>query len=126
MTQRQARGPAEGRRFRQCAGDLPERDQLQGGRADQQPELRNGATESFGYSNDRLQPTSQTVTKGGNTLLSLSYGYGAATGQMGSGSMPGNSGQLVSVNGTINGQGRNQTFTYDNVGRLVTATGWGA
>jgi RHS repeat-associated protein len=86
----------------------------------------NGATESFGYSNDRLQLTSQTLMKGSNTLLSLSYGYGAATGEMGSGSMPGNTGQLVSITGTINGQGRNQKFTYDNVGRLVTATGWGA
>jgi RHS repeat-associated protein len=88
--------------------------------------LGNGATESFGYSNDRLQLTSQTVTKGSNTLLNLSYGYEAGAGQMGSGSTTGNSGQLVIVNGTINGQGRNQAFTYDNVGRLVTATGWGA
>src|SRR5262249_48958777 len=80
----------------------------------------------FGYSNDRLQLTSQTVTKGGNTLLSLSYGYGAGAGQMGSGSTPGNNSQLVSINGTINGQGRNQAFAYDNVGRLVTAAGWGA
>jgi RHS repeat-associated protein len=88
--------------------------------------LGNGATESFGYSDDLLQLTSQTVTKGSNTLLSLSYGYGAGAGQMGSGTTSGNSGQLVSVSGTINGQGRNQAFTYDNVGRLVTATGWGA
>jgi RHS repeat-associated protein len=88
--------------------------------------LGNGATESFGYSNDRLQLTSQTVTKGGNTLLSLSYGYGASAGQMGSGSTPGDSGQIVSVSGAVNGQGRNQAFTYDNVGRLVAATGWGA
>src|SRR5262249_9953325 len=88
--------------------------------------LGNGATENFGYSNDRLQLTSQTVTKGSNTLLSLSYGYEADAGKMGSGSTPGNSGQLISINGTINGQGRNQAFAYDNVGRLVTATGWGA
>jgi RHS repeat-associated protein len=88
--------------------------------------LGNGATESFGYSNDRLQLTSQTVTKGGNTLLNLSYGYGAGAGQMGSGSRAGNSSQVVSVSGTINGQGRNQVFTYDNVGRMTTATGWGA
>jgi RHS repeat-associated protein len=86
----------------------------------------DGSTESFGYSNDRLQLTSQTVTKGGNTLLSLNYGYGAGAGQMGSGSTVGNSGQLVSVNGTINGQNRDQTFAYDNVARLVTATGWGS
>jgi RHS repeat-associated protein len=87
--------------------------------------LGNGTTESFGYSNDRLQLTSQKVTKGSNTLLDLSYGYGAGAGQMGSGSTPGNSGQLVNITGTINGQSRNQAFTYDNVGRLVTATGWG-
>jgi RHS repeat-associated protein len=66
------------------------------------------------------------VTKGSNTLLDLSYGYQAGAGQMGSGSTAGASGQLVSVTGTINGQSRNQAFTYDNVGRLVTATGWGA
>jgi len=88
--------------------------------------LGDGATESFGYSNDRLQLTSQTVTKGGATLLSLNYGYQAGAGQMGSGSTPGNSGQVVSVNGTVNGQSRNQAFGYDNVRRLVTATGWGS
>jgi RHS repeat-associated protein len=89
--------------------------------------LGDGATEAFGYSNDRLQLTSQRVTKGGNTLLDLSYGYGAAAGQMGSQSTPGNSGHLVSVTGTIDGQIRSQAFTYDNVGRLLTAkaTGWG-
>jgi RHS repeat-associated protein len=42
---------------------------------------------------------------------------------MGSGSTPGNSSQLVNITGTINGQSRNQAFTYDNVGRLLTATG---
>jgi RHS repeat-associated protein len=88
--------------------------------------LGNGATESFGYSDDRLQLTSQTVTNAGNTLLSLNYGYQAGAGQMGSLSTAGNSGQLVSVNGTVNGQSRNQEFTYDNVGKLITATGWGA
>jgi RHS repeat-associated protein len=89
-------------------------------------QLGSGATESFGYSDDRLQLTSQTVMKGNATLLNLIYGYGAGAEQMGSGSKPGNGGQVVSVNGTINGQNRNQTFTYDNVGRLMTATGWGA
>jgi RHS repeat-associated protein len=88
--------------------------------------LGDGATESFGYSDDRLQLTSQTVKNGSNTLLSLSYVYGAIAGQMGSKTTPGNSGQLVSVTGTINTQARDQAFTYDNVGRLVTATGWSA
>jgi RHS repeat-associated protein len=88
--------------------------------------IGDGATESFGYSNERLQLTSQTVTNGGATLLGLSYGYEANAGQMGSGSTSGNSDQLVNISGTVNGQSRNQAFTYDNVGRLVTATGWGA
>src|SRR5262249_6171585 len=87
--------------------------------------LGDGATENFAYSNDLLQLTSQTVTKGGATLLSLSYGYGANAGKMGFGTTSGNSGQLVTVTGTINGQSRDQAFTYDNVGRLVAATGWG-
>jgi hypothetical protein len=38
----------------------------------------------------------------------------------------GNSGQLMSVSGSVNGQSRNQAFTYDNVGRLKTSTGWSA
>jgi RHS repeat-associated protein len=61
--------------------------------------------------------------KGGSTLLDLTYVYTAAAGQMGSSTIAGNSGQPVSVTGTINGQNRNQAFTYDNVGRLATATG---
>jgi len=32
----------------------------------------------------------------------------------------------MSITGTINGQSRAQSFTYDDVGRLVTATGWEA
>src|SRR5262249_17401793 len=87
--------------------------------------IGDGATESFGYSNDRLQLTSQKVTNGSNTLLDLSYGYGAGAGKMGFGTTSGNSGQLVTVTGKINGQSRDQAFTYDNVGRLVAATGWG-
>jgi RHS repeat-associated protein len=85
--------------------------------------LGDSTTESFEYSDDWLQLTKQKVMKGGSTLLDLSYGYGALAGQMGNGSKAGNSGQLVTVTGTINGQNRNQTFTYDNVRRLMTATG---
>ncbi len=88
--------------------------------------LGDDTTESFTYSDDRLQLTRQKVMRGGATLLDLSYGYGASAGQMGNSTNVGNSGQLVSVSGTINNQNRNQTFSYDNVGRLVTATGWGA
>jgi RHS repeat-associated protein len=85
--------------------------------------LGDETTESFTYSDDRLQLTRQKVMNAGSTLLDLSYGYGALAGQMGNGSTAGNNGQLVSVTGTINGQNRNQTFNYDNVGRLVTAIG---
>lgn len=85
--------------------------------------LASGVTEGYGYSPDRLQMNSQTVTKGANTLLSLTYGYSASAGQMGAGSLAGNSGQMVSITGSVNGQTRNQAFTYDNVGRLATATG---
>ncbi len=87
--------------------------------------LGDSTTESFTYSDDRLQLTRQKVMRGGATLLDLSYGYQAGAGQMGNSTNVGNSGQLVSVSGTINNQSRNQAFSYDNVGRLVTATGWG-
>lgn len=40
------------------------------------------------------------------------------------GTSAGNSGQLMSISGTISEYERHQTFTYDNVGRLATATGW--
>jgi RHS repeat-associated protein len=87
--------------------------------------LGNGATESYGYSTDgRQQLASQTVTKSGSTLMSLTYGYQAAAGANGAGTVAGNTGQVMNATGTVNGQGRNQTFGYDNVGRLVTAGGW--
>jgi RHS repeat-associated protein len=86
--------------------------------------LANGFNETYGYSADRLQLTSQTAVKGANTLMSLTYGYAATIGASGAGTTPGNSGQLISISGTINGQSRSQAFTYDNVGRLLTATGW--
>jgi RHS repeat-associated protein len=85
--------------------------------------LANGVNESYGYSADRRQLTSQTAVKG-STLMSLTYGYSATAGQMGASTTAGNTGQLVSISGTINGQSRSQAFTYDNVGRLLTASGW--
>lgn len=85
--------------------------------------LANGVNETYGYNADRLQLTSQTATKG-STLMSLTYGYAASGGASGVGTTVGNSGQIVSISGTINSQSRSQAFTYDNVGRLLTATGW--
>jgi RHS repeat-associated protein len=87
--------------------------------------LSNGINETYGYSADRLQLTSQTATKG-STLMSLTYSYSALGSAFGAGTTPGNTGQLASISGTINSQSRNQAFTYDNLGRLLTATGWSA
>lgn len=77
--------------------------------------------ESFGYDTDRLQMTSQTATQNGNTRLSLTYSYAASAGQMGSGSTAGNAGQLMSITGSIGGQTESASYTYDNLGRLVTS-----
>src|SRR5262249_31985663 len=88
--------------------------------------LANGVNETYGYDAQRLQMTSQTATKGASTLMSLTYSYSASAGASGTGTTAGNSGQLMSTTGTINGASRNQTFTYDTLARLVTAAGWAA
>jgi RHS repeat-associated protein len=80
--------------------------------------------ESYNYNADRLQLTGQTATRGTTQIMSLGYSYQAVAGQSGAGTTAGNSGQLMSITGTLNGQTRAQSFTYDNVGRLVTATGY--
>lgn len=82
-------------------------------------------TESFGY-NNRLQMTSQTATKvngPANGLMNLAYNYDAQASQSGASTSAGNSGQLMAITGTINGAARGQSFTYDNVARLKTASG---
>jgi hypothetical protein len=60
--------------------------------------------------------------------MDLNYSYAATAGSSGAATTAGNSGQLMAITSspasTINGQARNQTFTYDDLGRLVTATGW--
>jgi YD repeat-containing protein len=57
--------------------------------------LGNGVVESFTYDPQRMQLTSQTATKSGQTRLSLTYGFQAAAGQMGAGNTAGNAGQLI-------------------------------
>jgi RHS repeat-associated protein len=93
----------------------------------------SGVAESYTYSNDRLQLTRQTVVKGATTLMDLNYSYTGTAGASGAGTTVGNSGQLMAIinnpnaqPSTINTKNRNQAFTYDNVGRLVTATGTGS
>lgn len=86
--------------------------------------LGNGVTEGFGYDANRMQLTSQTATKNGgptNGLMNLTYGYDATAGQMGAGSTAGNASQVMSVSGTINSTTETAAYTYDDLGRLVTA-----
>jgi RHS repeat-associated protein len=84
--------------------------------------LGNGVSESFTFDSQRLQLTTQSATKGATTLLSLNYGYSASAGQMGIGTTAGNSGQLASVSGTINGSTESATFAYDLLGRTATSS----
>jgi RHS repeat-associated protein len=84
--------------------------------------LGNGVAETYSYDSQRLQMTSQTATKGGNTLMSLTYGYQGAAGQNGANTTAGNSGQLMSVSGTINSTTESASYSYDLLGRLVTSS----
>ena len=91
----------------------------------------SGVNEVYTYSSDRLQLTRQTATKSGSTLMDLNYSYAATALASGVGTTAGNSGQLMALTtnpssqpSTINGQTRNQAFTYDDLARLVTTTGW--
>lgn len=88
--------------------------------------LGNGLTENYGYSSDRLQLTSQNVKQGTNTLMSLSYNYIADKSRSGGvGSGQANTGQLMDITGSqINSQVRNESYSYDQVARLVQAGGF--
>lgn len=95
--------------------------------------LGSGVVDTFSYDGQRLQLTRQTATKSGSTLMDLNYSYAATAGSSGTGTTAGNSGQLMAITNnpnaqpsTINGQNRNQAFTYDDLGRLSTATGTGS
>jgi RHS repeat-associated protein len=93
--------------------------------------LGNGVVEGYTYDGNRLQLTGQTAEIGSTYLMNLTYNYQIAAGNSGANTAGGDSGQLGAVTATIAqpapapSQGRNQTFAYDNVGRLTTATGWG-
>jgi RHS repeat-associated protein len=83
--------------------------------------LGNGVVESYGYDSQRLQLTSQSATKGGVTLMSETYGYQASGGQNGVGTTAGNTGQLMTISGAINGAAESAAYTYDLQGRLATS-----
>jgi RHS repeat-associated protein len=87
--------------------------------------LGNGVSESYGYEANRMQLTSQTATAPGGPaggLVNLTYSYQAAAGQSGVTTTAGNSDQLISVSGTINGTIENASYTYDLQRRLVTSS----
>lgn len=90
--------------------------------------MGDGTTETFGYDLNRMQLTSQQVTKSGNTLLNLSYSFSATAGQHGAGTSAGNTGQLIAMtDSTPNTTGTSVNYTYDLMGRLKTAqaaAGW--
>jgi RHS repeat-associated protein len=80
-------------------------------------------TESFGYSAQRQQLTSQSVVGPSSTnFLNLTYGYSASSGQSGTGSTAGNSGQLMSTSGTVYGTSESSANTYDLQKRLLTSS----
>jgi YD repeat-containing protein len=89
--------------------------------------LGTNIVESYTYSSARLQLTRQLVTQNGFTRMDLNYDYQASAGQMGAQTTAGNAGQLMKVvnqGGTqsqINGLAESASYTYDNVGRLVTS-----
>ena len=92
----------------------------------------SGVFESYTYSSTKLQLTRQTAMKGATTLMDLNYSYAAAAGASGAGTTSGNSGQLMAIGNnpsaqpsSINGQNRTQSFSYDDLGRLVNASSWG-
>ena len=88
--------------------------------------LANGVNESYGYDAQRLQLTSQTATNLPTTLMSLDYRYAADQTRNG-GTKTGNSGQLMDISGSIinGGETEEQQFSYDQMGRLVQASGQG-
>ncbi|HEY3135852.1 MAG TPA: hypothetical protein VGL29_07470, partial [Blastocatellia bacterium] len=54
--------------------------------------------------------------------MQLSYNYAAVAGQSGAGTTAGNSGQLMSMFGTIGGISEGALYYYDDLGRLATSS----
>jgi RHS repeat-associated protein len=85
--------------------------------------LGNGITEQFGYDAQRIQLTSQKAGTSSpyTDRLDLTYSYVASAGSSGAGSTAGNAGQLMGVSGSINATTESASYTYNNVGSLVTS-----
>ncbi|MCU1285654.1 MAG: repeat-associated core domain protein [Acidobacteriales bacterium] len=71
--------------------------------------LGNGVSESFS-ANRRLQMNQITASNASQTLLSKTYGFGTA-----------NNGNIQTITDNLSG-GRTQTYAYDNMSRLASAT----
>jgi RHS repeat-associated protein len=74
----------------------------------------NQITENYGYSTLTGLLDTQTVARGGTTLLNLSYDYANASGKR--------SGQLLKISNNLN-HTRDRGYEYDALGRLQRATG---
>lgn len=84
----------------------------------------NGVAASFGYSSDRLQLTSLSYVKGTQTLFGLNYFYGHDSTNCPNG-VTGNNGQIQCITDSVD-SGRSVAYTYDTLGRLLTANTTGS
>jgi RHS repeat-associated protein len=74
----------------------------------------NAVNESYNYNSQTGLLDSQALTRNGSTLLSLSYDYTNASGKR--------TGQLTKISNNLN-HGKDRSYSYDALGRLVQATG---
>ena len=77
-----------------------------------------GITNSFAY-NKRLQPLIMSATAPGQTVYSIGYDFHAGNGTANSGADNGNVYGIINYKDTTHG--RDQTFTYDALNRLISA-----
>ncbi len=77
---------------------------------------------SYGYDAQRLQLTSQSAVRPSiGTLMSLTYNYQSQAHQQGKNTTAGNTGQLMSVSGSINNLTESATYRYDLQRRVVSS-----
>ncbi|MFN2491908.1 MAG: RHS repeat domain-containing protein, partial [Pyrinomonadaceae bacterium] len=74
----------------------------------------NQITENYGYHAQTGLLQSQTVARGGTTLLNLDYDYAGANGKR--------TGQLTKISNNLN-HDKDRGYQYDGLGRLIRATG---
>lgn len=80
----------------------------------------NSVNATFGFSADRLQMTSLSYVKGTQTLFGLNYFYKQDSTNCPAGATF-NNGQIQCINDLVD-SGRNASYTYDTLGRLVNAS----